>query len=209
MDGESVRETIEADVATQLDRFGSGKLLIALTCAELDPDPVLAVAASRERAAADTFDGWAENESLPAAAEEFAERARRHRERAEQVRERMDEPSTVGETAPLVLDAARFDGTADRIGGAIGHALLDERVHVQFVSFFVNEADTGSTELFRSFREAAAAAVDDLVALLDEVPPSGDERSDAREAAVSVIESAYDDYVNALDELGIDPKPVC
>jgi hypothetical protein len=73
------------------------------------------------------------------------------------------------------------------------------------VSFFVNEADTARSDLFRDLREVA----DDLLGTAADLGLEGDAAEEAAEAAGAVVDAAYDAYVDRLEAMGFDPKPIC
>ncbi|MEF8937172.1 MAG: rubrerythrin family protein, partial [Halovenus sp.] len=75
-------------------------------------------------------------------------------------------------------------------------------------NFFVNEADTTAAEIFREIRAETDEQVDTGASVLAEICDADDwER--AERAAEEAIEVAYTEYAETLDEMGLDPKPVC
>jgi hypothetical protein len=81
-----------------------------------------------------------------------------------------------------------------------------DRLYLQVVSFFVNEADERSADVARELRTAASdldPAREALSAL------SEDERVRARDAAVDAVGIAYEEYAETLAAMGLDPRPVC
>ncbi|MFC7172975.1 hypothetical protein ACFQL0_05665 [Haloplanus litoreus] len=85
MDGDTLVETVTGDRATELDRLGSEKSLVATTAARLDRASVLAAADAAERRAAETFAAWAADESDDAARAAFERVAAQERDHAERV----------------------------------------------------------------------------------------------------------------------------
>jgi len=86
--------------------------------------------------------------------------------------------------------------------GLVGLPLVLDRLFLQGISFFVNEADEARADLFRDLRETTDG-IRDSAADLD----VDEER--ARNAASAVVTAAYDEYVDRLEAMGFDPKPIC
>lgn len=209
MDGERLREAVETAKATQLRRLDSGKLLIALTDADLGRERVLATAAASAHATAETFYEWAAAESNDAAREAFEEGAERADARYDRVIAHLDrsEPPETSNSMHAYLRG--LDETAARAAaGLIGRSLVDARMHTQVVSFFINEGDRALTDLFRDLK---AEIQDELIVgvdLLDRVCAE-DDWAHAQSAAERTIQEAYDDYADSLARMGLDPKPIC
>ena len=77
------------------------------------------------------------------------------------------------------------------------------------INFFVNEADEPTADLFRDLRSETKALTDAGAELLDDVCETDGEWERARRAAEEVIEVAYQEYASTLEEMGLDPAPVC
>lgn len=210
MDPATFREELETATETQLGRLGSNKLLVALTGAELDARSVLTVAADSEANAHATFGQWADDEPDEPVAEAFAAVAAQEAEHRDRVLDAIDgayEPETGGAMHSFLQG---LDGTRERIGaGMVGRSLVSLRSHTQIVSFFVNEADTTRADLFRDLGNETEETLDRGLELLDERCESDEEWDTARAPAEYVIQVAYDEYEAALEQLGVDPKPVC
>lgn len=210
MDGQTFRDRLEAEKETELDRLGSNKLLIALTDAELTRDRVLRAAADSEHAARETFRIWADDEDDPGAREAFetvAEQEDRHLQRVLDALESSYDPADGG---PLHTYLRGREDTIERVAtGMVARPLVSLRTHRQVISFFVNEAEESTADLFRELREETGAVVDDGIALLEERCESDEEWDRARMVAEYTIQVAYDDYADALTGLGVDPKPIC
>jgi hypothetical protein len=200
MDVEEVITTVRDEQATELDRLGSDKVLIAATGATLEADAVREAAASREHTLATALDAWAD-ETDGAVGTAFAEAADAAAERAVAVDAAPGDPDAFGEYLQ------QLDGDASRVGaGLVAAALVLDRFYLQVVSFFVNEADEAGADLARDLRSGASdlqVARNALGAL-----PEGD-REAARDAAIEGVGVAYAAYADALAELGLDPKPIC
>jgi len=210
MDGAEFRDAVEEEKQTELERLGSNKLLVALTDAELTTERVLRAAADSENAAHNTFAAWAEDEPDEAARvafEEAAEREREHRERVLDELEQSYEPADGGSLHEYLRGR---EGAVQRLAaGFVGRGLVADRTHKQVVSFFENEADSSRAELFRELRKETEASLDRGLELLEDHCEDEDDWEDARAVTEYTIQVAYDDYADALQGMGVDPKPVC
>lgn len=214
MDADGFRERLEAERATELERVGSNKALIALTDATLERGAVLRAAAVSEHAAHVTFAGWADDETDADARDLFAWVADREADH----RDRVLDAFADGEATPDLSDVDagpmhaylrnREDATERVAAGLVGRPLVSVRTHVQVVSFFVNEADEARADLFRDLRDETEEELDRGLAYLD-ARCEGDDWERARMVAEYVVRIAYDAYADALEGLGIDVKPVC
>lgn len=207
MNADDFRDAVETDRATELDRLGSSKRLVAVTGADLATETVLRSAAESEAAAASVFEEWAAD-SDGAASEAFEEWAATEREHYERVAGELGED--VAAEPGAVHDYLREQtDTVTRAGAAVGRGLVAGRTLSQFVGFFVNDADQPRATLFRELKadtESDSAAAADLLASVCE---SDDEWERAEDAAVGAIDAAYEEYVDALNEMGVDAKSVC
>ncbi|WP_117591341.1 rubrerythrin family protein [Haloprofundus halophilus] len=219
MDATEFRETVEASKRTELDRLGSSQLLVALTDAELDAESVLRVAAGSEAAAYGTFSSWAEVEDHDAAREAFETVAEQEAEHYERVVAAMDHASDAAESVEAAAEADSGpmhaylrgrDDTVSRVaGGMVGRSLVSLRTHTQIISFFVNEADEKRADLFRDLKNETKDTLERGLELLDGGCETDDDWERARATAEYVVQLAYDDYADALGELGLNPKSVC
>ncbi|WP_226022802.1 rubrerythrin family protein [Halomicrobium salinisoli] len=207
MDPAQFRDRVADAKRTELDRIGSGKLLIALTEADLTDDAVLAAAADRYHAAGELLAAWADDEADADAASTFADLAERAADGYERVAAARDGHDP-GPPGPVYEHLRDLSGTVDRAAGLVGHGLLADRVTLQFVSYFVNEADEARADLFRERRTDAADAADAAAGLVaDRCAPSAVD--DAADVASAVVDVAYREYADSLRDLGMDPKPIC
>ncbi|WP_410766106.1 transcription antitermination protein [Haloferax sp. DFSO60] len=197
----SFLDSLRGDHETPLSRLGSSKALYALTAGDMNADAVRAAAAADASAAANLFDEWTAAESSGDAATHFADIA-------ETARSHLDTVNADDESdAPQLYDVlAEFETTDERLGGALARVLVSLKATEQMVGFFIGDADPKSANTFRTLKsdlqdqlEALAEAVDELV----------DDEALARTAADAVIQSAYDEYVETLEGMGIKPKNVC
>ena len=211
MDANDFQSTIEASMAVELDRLGSSKLLVALTDADLSEATVLRIAAESERAAMETFERWADDEAQTDAGQLFAECREQERDHYERIADLL-EGEFEGDGGPVdpMHDCLRsLESTIDRLGGLVGRALVGGQTQLQLVSFFVNEGDERRADCFRELRAETAAQGDRAAELLETVCDGSEDWEQARRAAEAVIDVAYDAYADSLDDLGLDPKPIC
>lgn len=209
MDGQTFVDELEAAKASQLDRLGSGKLLVALTEATLSEDRILEAAAASEYAAAETFHGWAADEGDEGARAAFEAVAAQEDEHLERVLERMDAFDPPEAPGPMHAYLRGREDTVERIAtGMVARPLVSARTHTQVISFYINEADQAAADLFRDLKAETEAVIDDGVALLSERCDADDwERAQA--AGEYLIQVAYDDFADALSGLGMSPKSIC
>jgi hypothetical protein len=210
MDGSELVEAVRTSKATELDRLGKEKALIAATDADLAAAAVLRAAAASERRAQRTFEGWAENESNDAAREAFERVAATEAGHYDLVAARLEEPPEEPDPDPLHASLRDLERTVERVGaGLVGRPLASERTLLQVVNFFVNEADTAAADLFRDLREETREVPGEGAALLDELCSDDEDWVLARKAGEDAVQVAYDDYAETLQGMGLDPKPVC
>lgn len=209
MDAGEFREALEASKATQLDRLASNKLLLALTDADLETEPVLEAAAASEYAAAETFRQWADDEADRAARDLFATVADQEADHLDRVVAQLpafDPPDAAG---PLHAFLRGVDATVPRVaGGLVARGLVSSRSHTQIIGFFINEAEQELADLFRDLKAETDAEIDAGLTYLDE-NAGDDDWEPALSTAEYVIQIAYDDYADGLRDLGLDPKPIC
>ncbi|MFU8869551.1 rubrerythrin family protein [Natronococcus sp.] len=207
-DADDLLETVRAENETELSRLGSSKSLYADTGGEIDTEPVLRATADAEHAAWRTFEGWADDEGHEAAREAFAETAAEERAHYETVAEKLDgyEPETV----PTLHEYLRgLEDTVERTGALVGRILASRRSKDQVVGYFVGDADPQTAGLFREFGDDLDDQLERATDLLEAVCVDETDRERAVEAASGAIEAAYDEYVDSLEALDANPKPVC
>lgn len=209
MDGSEFLEAVRDAKATPLDRLGSEKALVAATDAVLEPDVVLTTAAANQGRVRDTLRAWAGADPSPRARQAFAKAADRADDHYDLLVEHLDEEPAAHPGA--VHGYLRgLEATSRRIGaGFVGYPLVESRELLQVVNFFVNEADASMADLIREVRADADARAEEGTSLLEAVCEGEDDWADAREAAEETIQVAYDEYVETLEEMGLDPRPVC
>ena len=184
--------------------------MLALTDADLTRDRVLRAAADSEHAARETFRLWADDEDDPGARDAFETVADQEDRHLQRVLGALDSSYDPADGGPLHTYLRGREDTIERVAtGMVARPLVSLRTHRQVISFFINEAEEATADLFRELREETGAVVDDGVALLDERCEGDEEWDRAQMVAEYTIQVAYDDYADALAGLGVDPKPIC
>jgi hypothetical protein len=207
MNGQTLVERVREEKATELDRLGSEKALLAVTGADLSTGAVLGHVAATVAGLGETMESWAGAASGPERAA-FEETAAELEAAHDRVVAQLD--ATPSGDPPVPLGAVRgFETPEERVAAAfVGHGLVFDGTLLQAVSFFVNEADAGRADLVRDLRDGTNSRIDEGATTLDALCRA-DDWDGARSAAEEVVEAAYHDYVETLGEMGIDPKPVC
>ena len=202
MTADDLVDAVRDDQQTELSRLGSSKTLYADTRGEMEPDAVRAAAGAREQAAHDSFDAWAEDSD--GAAELFADAAAGAGDRLAALdSEPADRDFAMHDTL------AGFETTVERLGGLVGWTLVDKKVKEQLTGFFTGQADPQTASTFRSAGSDVEALREDAADLLDAICDDDADWETAETAAIDVVSAAYDDYFETLEELGVNPKPVC
>jgi hypothetical protein len=210
MNVEHLRDRVEEDKRTELDRLGSSKLLVGLTEGDLRREVVLELAATSEHAAMETFAAWADDEDDPDARAAFETMVDQERDHYERVRGLLDDP--VEPSGPGVLHSylRGRDDPVERVGaGMVGRPLYSVRAYTQITSFFVNEADGATADLFRDLKADTEATVDRGIDLLGTLCEDEEDVERAAATAGYAVQLVYDDYADALADLGLDAKSVC
>ncbi|WP_128477137.1 rubrerythrin family protein [Halorussus pelagicus] len=212
MNSENFLDTVRDDNETALSRLGSSKSLYAETEGEMEPEVVFRAAADAEYAASETFGAWADDASAESVRETFADFGDQERDHYEQVVGKLDEgvenhdPSEV----PAIHEYLRgLETDPARVGGFLGRTLASEKSKEQMVGFFVGQADPQTAQLFRDLGEDLDGQIERGTELLAEVCESDEDWDAALEAASGAIGTAYDEYTETLEGMGVNPKPVC
>ncbi|MFB6164565.1 MAG: rubrerythrin family protein [Haloarculaceae archaeon] len=201
MDGQALRDGVAADCDAELSRLASDKVLLAITGADIDDGPVLGFVAATERARADLAGNWSD------AAAAFGEIAARASDHVERVHE--DAAGDLPADAESWLPAAEADDAVAAAGWLLGAALVLDGAYLQGISYFVNEADEFRSDLLRDVRRAVDDDGDAAAAALETLCADDDDCERARTAAEGVVTGTYERYVDRLEEMGLDPRPVC
>lgn len=198
---DAVRESSK----TELSRLGSSKSLYADTEGEMEPGAVLTAAADASHHAAETLEDWAAESDVDAA---FAAASEAEGERAADIAAKLDDYDPAQPPA-VVAALEELDSAVDRLGGLVGWTLVAEEQATQTSGFFTGQADPQTASLFRGFGDGYEATRETALDALATVCDSEDDWGTAEAAAIDVIEAAYDEYFETLEELGVNPKPVC
>ncbi|MFB6110935.1 MAG: rubrerythrin family protein [Halobacteriaceae archaeon] len=214
MDADTLVAGVQDARETELDRLASDRRLLAVTGADLSRAAVLRAAAQMEAVARDTFESWAADEPHDRAAAAFRSVAEAEASHLQRVLSAGDELAEAALDASDVGALHRYlrglEASPARVGaGLIGRPLVGAATQLQFVSFFVNEADSQRADLFRDLRSETDAQLDRGRALLPAVCDSDEAWETARMAAVDAVTVAYEEYADALTSMGVDPKPIC
>ncbi|WP_430505978.1 rubrerythrin family protein [Haloparvum sp. PAK95] len=216
MTPDDLLEAVREAKATELSRLGSSKALYAATAGEIEADRVLQAAATAERAAAETFDAWADDEANEAAAAAFRATAEEEHDHFERVREELDEDGDEepadedGEDLPALAAHLRgIDDTVARAGALLGRILVADESKSQYIGYFVGDADPQTASVFRDLRGDLDGQQERALDLLETVCDDDGDWERAESAALDAIDAAYEAQVEALESLGVNPKPVC
>ena len=209
MSATDVRDAVTEQKATELSRLGSSKSLYAATGGEMEGDAVLAAAADADQAAADLFAAWAADEDDDEATAAFEETADEEDDHVETILAELDDYEPSADGNELADHLHGIEGTAARAGAFLGRVLVADEEKSQYVGYFVGNADPQTASLFRELRgdldEQEARAME----LLDSVCEDDDDWDTAQAAALEAVQIAYEAHVATLEDLGVDPKPVC
>lgn len=196
MNGDEFVETISSENQTPLSRLGSSKALYAITEGEMEEDVVLASAATTVHHVAETVGDW--DDDVFAAAAETAN------EQYETVSGKLDDHEP-GERSAALDALARQDDRAARLGGFVGWTLVAKKTFEQLTGYFVGQADPQTSQTFREMGGDTEALREQA---LDALAADGDWET-AEAAADEVVQAAYEEYVETLEGLGVNPKDVC
>ena len=200
MNGSDLVEAVQDGSKTELSRLGSSKSLYADTDGEMEPDVVLAAAADNAHHAAETLEGWGDGV--------FADAAARQRDHYDAIAGKLDDHDPG--TPPAVVEFLRgLPGDIERLGGLVGWTLVTEEKASQCTGFFTGQADPQTASLFRGFGDDYETTRETALAALEDACESDDDWARAETAATNAVEAAYDEYFETLEDLGVNPKPVC
>ena len=209
-DSDAFVETVQEENQTALSRLGSSKSLYADTGGEIDTEPVLEATADAEYAAWQTFSQWADDESNDAASEAFATTAEEEQGHYETVLDELGDDEYEPQELPALHEYLRgLESTVERVGAFVGRILASKRSKEQVVGYFVGDADPQTASVFRGFGDDLDAQLERAEDLLEDVCESDDDWETAEEAATGAVQAAYEEYVENLEAMGANPKPVC
>lgn len=204
MDTAGFVDAVEEEHRTELSRLGSSKSLYALTGGEMDEDHVFAVVETLSTAQADRYEAWADDAGGDLA-DALAAAAADERDRASDAAGETDE--TVEGGLFDGLDAC--EGAVERAGGFVAATVVAKKLQEQLVGFFVGQADPRTAETFRGYGRELEERREAALSALDAVCADDADREAALAAAGGVVTAAYEVYVERLEAMGVNPKPVC
>ena len=209
-DADAFFEAVREDNQTALSRLGSSKSLYADTGGDIDTEPVLRATADAEHAAWETFLEWADDEPHEEAREAFEATAGEERDHYETVLDHLGDEAYEPREIPALHEYLRgLESTVERVGAFVGRVLASKRSKEQVVGYFVGDADPQTAGVFREFGDDLDAQLERAEELLETVCESEEERERAQKAANGAVEAAYGEYVETLESMGANPKPVC
>ena len=204
-------DDVRTDNKTALSRLGSSKALYAETDGDIEAETVLRAAAIAEDAARETFEQWADDETNEAAAALFADLAEQEADHYETVAGKLDDAPTAADAdLPAIQSVLRgFESTVKRVGGLVGRCLVAKKSKEQYTGYFVGDADPRTASVFRELGGDVEEQLDRAVELIGSVCETEEDVDRAREAAGEAIQTAYAEYTESLESMGVNPKPVC
>jgi rubrerythrin len=210
LDPDEFVETTQEENRTALSRLGSSKALYADTQGEMETDEVLRSGATAEYAAKETFEVWAESAENEDSADAYRESAAEEQDHYETVSDTLDSHDPDSGELPAIQAYLRdLDDTIARAGGFVGRTLAAEKSKEQMTAFFVGEANPQTAQLFREMGDDLDAQLERGLSLLEAHCESDDDRERALESASGAIQTAYEEYTERLEDMGVNPKPVC
>ncbi len=201
-------DAIKTDNDTALSRLGSSKAVYADTQGEMETEDVLTAAATAEQYAAATYEAWADDSSEPFA-DVYGQTAAEERDHYDTIKQELPEHEP-GELPAIHEYLRELDDDIDRLGGFIGRTLAAEKSKEQITGFFVGQANPQTAQLFRGMGDDLEDQLDRAMTLLAD--QCGDDDAcweQAKQAATDTIQTAYTEYTNRLEAMGVNPKPVC
>ncbi|MFB6300212.1 MAG: rubrerythrin family protein [Halobacteriales archaeon] len=211
MDAPAFVETIETAMATELNRLGSQKLLLALTGADLERETILQVVVTDGIAARELYESWATGASTSAFVEAIRAAADREEDHLDRLEDEFDITTTPSfDRPPVYTHLQEYTTPIERTaGGLVALPMLRMRTYNQVVGFFINEAAPGPTDVFRDLKAETETAITDGAAVLAELCTDETDQERARSAAEATITAAYESYAETLEGMGLDPRPIC
>ncbi|MFC6719588.1 rubrerythrin family protein [Natrialbaceae archaeon GCM10025810] len=207
-DSETFLESVEEANRTPLSRLGSSKSLYAATEGDIDTEPVLSATADAEHAAWKTFAAWADDEADEEVRDAFERTAEEEREHYETVADRLDDHEP-GEVPALHEHLRGLEDTVERLGALVGRILASRRSKEQVIGYFVGDADPQTAQLFRDLKGDLEGQLERATDLLEARCEDDEDWERAEAAASGAIDAAYGEYVETLEGMGANPKPVC
>ena len=206
MTPEEFAEAVRTDNETALSRLDSPKALYADTEGAMGAEAVLRAAATAAFHARESFEGWVDDETNDDAAEAFETTAAEEGEHYGLVTGEVAGEHEPGETPALQESLRTQTDTIGRAGAFLGWAMVSDRSTGRRTGFFVDEADTDGTVLFREIGDDTEAQLTRARDLLGEVCAEPADWERASEAASDAIGAAHDEYTETLTEMDENPE---
>jgi hypothetical protein len=211
MDPDDFADGVRDRNDTALSRLGSSKSLYADTAGEMETEAVLRAAATAEHHAAETYRGWADDEDDDRAREAWATTADEEADHYAQVADRLDDdhdPDS-GEVPAIQEYLRGLSDPVERAGAFVGRTVAADKSKEQVTGFFVGQADPQTADAFRGMRSDLDAQLERGLDLLDALCEDDADWERAADAADEAIQTAYAEYTETLEGMGVNPKPVC
>jgi rubrerythrin len=204
-------DSVRTENKTALSRLGSSKALYAETSGDIEAETVLRAAAIAEDTARETFELWADDEANEDAAALFGDLADQEADHYETVASKLDDAPSAGDAElPAIQSTLRgFESTIERVGGLIGRCLVAKKSKEQYTGYFVGDADPRTASVFRELGGDVEDQLDRAAELIETVCEHDEDVDRALQAASEAIQAAYDEYIDSLESMGVNPKPVC
>lgn len=206
MDARHVREHVEMEMETELNRLGSDKVLLAATGANLSTDAVLGVVYDGLHRHHTRLTDWGMDTPRGELATAFKSAAAS----VASIRGLFSQDDETGSAERQLL---RFDDPetpCERAGaGLIAGPLILDRLGLQAVSFFVNEAAQERADRCRKMRASMGTIIDESLSAIDEECGEASAMEAVQTGATRTIQESYGMYAETLQDMGLDPKPVC
>ena len=170
----------------------------------MEPEAVLTAAANAAAHASDTFAQWAGSTEQDL----FTDANSRVADQYDEIVGEFDDHEP-GEPPAAAVSLREAQSTPERLGATVGWTLVMERKSTQSSGFFTGQAKPQTASIFRSFGDAYETTREEALLALEAVCDSEEEWDRAVSAATAVVEASYDEYFETLEELGMNPKPVC
>ncbi|ERG95910.1 hypothetical protein [Haloquadratum walsbyi] len=219
MDASDLAATLRDDHETAFSRLGSSKAMYAITNGEMDGAVVRAAAAVNADAVSTVTDAWSESENSTEDhhTDEIDEMdpdtlftviATDAGERAVNLDPDVSQIETV--TDPQLYDVLEsMEMTPSRLGGLLARSLVMLEQVSQMIGFFVGNAEPKTAGEFRDLKSAIESDRDRVITALNSTCDSDTAWERAQSSADAVIDAAYTEYVDSLEQMGIKPKNVC
>ncbi|WP_267641379.1 rubrerythrin family protein [Haloarchaeobius amylolyticus] len=207
MDSDDFLETIRNENQTALSRIGSSKSLYAFTGGDMDAETIESVAAGFADVNADLFGAWPNEVDEDTDEELTAFYAKVADEEGDWYDDIGAEVS--GEDYAFHEQLREFTDPVTRTAGLVGYTLVELKLADQFVGFYVGNADPQTAQTYRDRKAELEARLDSATEHLARICTDDADEALAEETASNIVQSVYEVYTARLEEMGVNPKPVC